>query len=195
MTSVTSSTSTITSPYATVKEQIRPGRFESNEKEYGTVGAAVLGVGDAISEGASATVSLSEKALNAVEEGASYIGNAVQTAHFLRSAFGMTLVGYTGPETGNHDHHGYVLTSGAARFVVLGAYDPASSLADHHRRHGDGIVDIALGVPDVDRCIAHARAEGARKSIGAARGQITSNWVLPDEESGPAASSLLGLNR
>src|SRR5438105_367258 len=53
MTSVTSSTSTITSPYATVKEQIRPGRFESNEKEYGTVGAAVLGVGDAISEGAS----------------------------------------------------------------------------------------------------------------------------------------------
>ena len=78
MTSVTSSTSTITSPYATVKEQIRPGRFESNEKEYGTLGAAVMGVGDAVAEGASATVSLSEKALNAVEEGASYIGNAVQ---------------------------------------------------------------------------------------------------------------------
>src|SRR4051794_2100667 len=68
MSSVTSSTSTITSPYATVSEQIRPGKFEANEKQYGAVGAAVLGVGDAIAEGASATVSLSEKALNSVED-------------------------------------------------------------------------------------------------------------------------------
>jgi 4-hydroxyphenylpyruvate dioxygenase len=88
-------------------------------------------------------------------------GNATQTAHFLQSAFGMELIAYSGPETGNRDHRSYVLTSGAARFVVQGAYDPASPLADHHRRHGDGIVDIALAVPDVDRCIAHAAAQGA----------------------------------
>jgi 4-hydroxyphenylpyruvate dioxygenase len=73
----------------------------------------------------------------------------------------MELVAYSGPETGNRDHHAFVLASGAARFVVTGAYDPASPLADHHRRHGDGIADIALGVPDVDTCIAHARATGA----------------------------------
>jgi 4-hydroxyphenylpyruvate dioxygenase len=89
------------------------------------------------------------------------VGNAVQTAHFFQSAFGMELVAYSGPETGNRDHHAFVLTSGAARFVVQGAYDPDSPLADHHRAHGDGIVDIALAVPDVDRCIAHARAQGA----------------------------------
>jgi 4-hydroxyphenylpyruvate dioxygenase len=89
------------------------------------------------------------------------VGNAVQTAHFFRSAFGMELVAYSGPETGNRDHHAFVLRSGAARFVVQGAYDPDSPLADHHRIHGDGIVDIALAVPDVDRCIAHARAMGA----------------------------------
>jgi 4-hydroxyphenylpyruvate dioxygenase len=89
------------------------------------------------------------------------VGNAVQTAHFFQSAFGMRLVAYSGPETGNRDHHSFVLTSGAARFVVQGAYDPASPLADHHRRHGDGIADIALAVPDVDRCIAHAQAQGA----------------------------------
>jgi 4-hydroxyphenylpyruvate dioxygenase len=89
------------------------------------------------------------------------VGNAMQTAHFYQSAFGMQLVAYSGPETGNRDHHAYVLTSGAARFVVMGAYDPASPLADHHRAHGDGIVDIALAVPDVDRCIAHATAQGA----------------------------------
>jgi 4-hydroxyphenylpyruvate dioxygenase len=89
------------------------------------------------------------------------VGNATQTAHFYQSAFGMELVAYSGPETGNRDHLAYVLRSGAARFVVTGAYDPASPLADHHRRHGDGIADISLTVPDVDRCIAHAAAQGA----------------------------------
>ena len=89
------------------------------------------------------------------------VGNATQTAHFCQSALGMELVAYSGPETGNRDHLAYVLRSGAARFVVTGAYDPASPLADHHRRHGDGIRDIALAVPDVDRCIAHARGQGA----------------------------------
>jgi 4-hydroxyphenylpyruvate dioxygenase len=89
------------------------------------------------------------------------VGNAVQTAHFFQAAFGMELIAYSGPETGNRDHHAFVLRSGAARFVVQGAYDPDSPLADHHRIHGDGIADIALAVPDVDRCIAHARAMGA----------------------------------
>ena len=32
---------------------------------------------------------------------------------------------------------------------------------EHHRKHGDGVVDIALEVPDVDRCIAQARTAGA----------------------------------
>src|SRR3954453_3050168 len=89
------------------------------------------------------------------------VGNAVQTAHFFQSAFGMELVAYSGPETGNRDHHAFVLVSGAVRFVVKGGVDPRSPLHDHHRAHGDGIADIALEVTDVDRCIAHARAAGA----------------------------------
>ncbi len=89
------------------------------------------------------------------------VGNATQAVQYYRAVYGMELVAYSGPETGNRDHHAYVLRSGAVRFVLTGAVDPASPVADHHRRHGDGIVDIALEVPDVDRCIAHARAEGA----------------------------------
>jgi 4-hydroxyphenylpyruvate dioxygenase len=88
-------------------------------------------------------------------------GNATQSAHFYRHAFGMTLVGYSGPETGNRDHKAFVLRSGSARFVIIGAVDPASPYADHHRAHGDGVVDLALEVPDVDRCITHAREQGA----------------------------------
>ncbi len=89
------------------------------------------------------------------------VGNATQAAQFYQSTFGMTLVAYSGPETGNRDHHAYVLESGAVRFVLKGGVDPDSMILDHHRTHGDGIMDIALEVPDVDKCIDHARAEGA----------------------------------
>ena len=88
-------------------------------------------------------------------------GNATQSAHFYQHAFGMTLVGYSGPETGNRDHKAFVLRAGSARFVLVGAVDPASPYADHHRKHGDGVIDLALEVPDVDKCVAHARAQGA----------------------------------
>ncbi|MET0930211.1 MAG: 4-hydroxyphenylpyruvate dioxygenase [Aeromicrobium sp.] len=89
------------------------------------------------------------------------VGNATQSAHFYMSAFGMDLVAYSGPETGNRDHHAYVLESGAVRFVLKGGVDPDSPVLDHQRVHGDGITDIALEVPDVDVCVDHARAQGA----------------------------------
>jgi 4-hydroxyphenylpyruvate dioxygenase len=89
------------------------------------------------------------------------VGNATQAALYYQLAFGMELVAYSGPETGNRDHHAYVLRSGAVQFVLKGAVSPGSPVADHHRRHGDGIIDIALEVPDVDRCVTHARGQGA----------------------------------
>jgi len=89
------------------------------------------------------------------------VGNATQAALYYQLAFGMELVAYSGPETGNRDHHAYVLRSGAVRFVLKGAVSPDSPVAEHHRRHGDGITDIALEVPDVDRCVAQARRAGA----------------------------------
>ncbi|HVV18828.1 MAG TPA: 4-hydroxyphenylpyruvate dioxygenase [Pseudonocardiaceae bacterium] len=89
------------------------------------------------------------------------VGNATQTAWYYQHAFGMRLVAYSGPETGNRDHKSFVLTSGSARFVINGAVRPDSPLADHHRAHGDGVVDLALEVGDVDRCVEHARSQGA----------------------------------
>jgi 4-hydroxyphenylpyruvate dioxygenase len=89
------------------------------------------------------------------------VGNATQAAHYYQSAFGMRLEAYSGPETGNRDHKSFVLRSGSCRFVIQGGVDPQSPLLDHHRVHGDGVSDISLEVPDVDRCIAHARQVGA----------------------------------
>jgi 4-hydroxyphenylpyruvate dioxygenase len=89
------------------------------------------------------------------------VGNATQTAQFYQLALGMDVVAYAGPETGVRDSKAFVLRSGSARFVFRGGVSPDSPLIDHHRRHGDGVVDLSLEVPDVDRCIDHARKAGA----------------------------------
>ena len=89
------------------------------------------------------------------------VGNATQAAHFFQSAFGMELVAYSGPETGNRDHHAFVLKSGAVCFVIKGGVEPDSPIIAHQHAHGDGVIDIALEVLDVDKCIAQATREGA----------------------------------
>ncbi|HEY3006977.1 MAG TPA: 4-hydroxyphenylpyruvate dioxygenase [Micromonosporaceae bacterium] len=89
------------------------------------------------------------------------VGNAKQAAHYYSTAFGMTLVAYHGPEQGHRDYAEYVLTSGSARFVFSGAVHAAAVAGEHHARHGDGVVDIALAVPDADAAYAHAVAQGA----------------------------------
>ena len=89
------------------------------------------------------------------------VGNATQTANFYQLAMGMDLEAYAGPETGVRDRKSYVLRSGSARFVFTGGVSPDSPVLDHHRKHGDGVVDLALEVPDVDKCIDHARSVGA----------------------------------
>jgi 4-hydroxyphenylpyruvate dioxygenase len=89
------------------------------------------------------------------------VGNATQTATFYQLALGMEMEAYRGPETGCRDRKSYVLRSGSARFVFTGGVTPDSPILDHHRKHGDGVVDLSLEVPDVDKCIEHARSVGA----------------------------------
>jgi 4-hydroxyphenylpyruvate dioxygenase len=90
------------------------------------------------------------------------VGNAKQAAHYYATAFGMKCVAYRGPEQGYRDHAEYVLVSGAARFLITGAVHAGAPGADHVAAHSDGIRDIALTVPDVDKAFAHAVGAGAR---------------------------------
>jgi 4-hydroxyphenylpyruvate dioxygenase len=90
-----------------------------------------------------------------------YVGNAKQAAHYYSTAFGMTLVAYRGPEQGQRDHAEYVLRSGSAYFVLTGGVHRQSPATQHYERHGDGIVDIALEVPDVDAAYEYAVKQGA----------------------------------
>jgi 4-hydroxyphenylpyruvate dioxygenase len=90
------------------------------------------------------------------------VGNARQAAHWYSTAFGMTVVAYRGPETGHSELAEYMLKSGSARFVLTGGVRPGSWPNAHVAAHGDGVVDLAIAVPDVDAAVAHARATGAR---------------------------------
>ncbi|MGH8890611.1 MAG: 4-hydroxyphenylpyruvate dioxygenase [Acidothermaceae bacterium] len=90
------------------------------------------------------------------------VGNARQAAHYYSTAFGMRAVAYRGPENGDADHASYVLISGNARFVFTTAIKPDDALARHVAAHGDGVVDLALEVPDVPAAHTHAIAAGAR---------------------------------
>jgi len=89
------------------------------------------------------------------------VGNAKQAAHYYSTAFGMRLIAYRGPETGSRDLAEYVLASGAARFVFGAPVHGGTSMGEHIARHGDGVTDLALDVPDVPTAYAYAVAHGA----------------------------------
>ncbi|GAA4677967.1 4-hydroxyphenylpyruvate dioxygenase [Streptomyces chumphonensis] len=93
------------------------------------------------------------------------VGNAKQAAHFYSTAFGMRLVAYSGPENGSRETASYVLESGAARFVLTSVIKPVTEhgrfLAEHVAEHGDGVVDLAIEVPDARAAYAYAVEHGA----------------------------------
>ncbi|KOU39003.1 4-hydroxyphenylpyruvate dioxygenase [Streptomyces sp. NPDC002039] len=94
------------------------------------------------------------------------VGNAKQAAHYYSTAFGMKLVAYSGPENGTRETASYVLTNGGARFVltsvIKASTDHGRFLAEHVADHGDGVIDLAIEVPDARAAYAYAVEHGAR---------------------------------
>jgi len=92
-------------------------------------------------------------------------GNAKQSAFFYRKAFGFSQLAYSGLETGNRDTASYVLSQGKIRFVVTSPLRDGHPAAEHIRRHGDGVIDIALLVDDADFAFHEAVRRGARPAV------------------------------
>jgi 4-hydroxyphenylpyruvate dioxygenase len=93
-----------------------------------------------------------------------YVGNAKQTAYFYMNAFGFELVAYAGPETGIRDRVSYVLKQGKIRFVITGAMTPDSPIADHVKKHGDGVKVLALWVDDAEQAFYETMKRGAKEA-------------------------------
>lgn len=90
-----------------------------------------------------------------------YVGNAKQSAHYYATAFGFRIVAYAGPETGVPGQASYVLAQNQLRFILTSALGPDGPIAAHVHKHGDGIADIALRVPDARAAFAFATGRGA----------------------------------
>lgn len=90
-----------------------------------------------------------------------WVGNAFQTAQFFRSRLGFSIIGYRGPETGTRETASYMLEQGNIRFIVTGAMAPEHPVADHVLRHGPGVKDVAIAVPDAEAAFELAVERGA----------------------------------
>src|SRR5919109_4287381 len=91
-----------------------------------------------------------------------WVGNAKQAAYFYEHALGFTRTAYAGPETGVRDRASYVLEQGDIRIVLTSALREEHEITRHHTRHGDGVKDIALAVPDATEAYRQAVQRGAR---------------------------------
>jgi 4-hydroxyphenylpyruvate dioxygenase len=111
-----------------------------------------------------------------------YVGNARQAAYFYRAAFGMSLVAYAGPETGQRDRASYVLQQGKVRFVLTTALRTDSEIARHVDKHGDGVRAIALWVDDARQSWLETTRRGARSiqeptDFSDADGRVTTSSI------------------
>lgn len=90
-----------------------------------------------------------------------YVGNAKQAALFYQYAFGFELAAYLGPETGVKDRASYLLQQGKIRLVLTSALQPNHEIAEHCRKHGDGVKVLALWVDDAEKSWSETTSRGA----------------------------------
>lgn len=90
-----------------------------------------------------------------------FCGNAKQSALYYQYAFGFTLKGYSGLETGNKEYASYLLEQGKIRFILTTSYKDDSFISEHVRKHGDGVRDVAFEVDDASKSFRETVKRGA----------------------------------
>ena len=77
-----------------------------------------------------------------------YVGNAKQSAHFFKTAFGFQDHAYSGLETGSKEKTSYVLKQNKIILVLTSSLTNQNNINDHLTKHGDGVKNIAIWVDD-----------------------------------------------
>lgn len=93
-----------------------------------------------------------------------YVGNAKQSALFYQYAFGFELIAYAGPETGIRDRASYVLKQEKIRLVLTTPLKEEHPIADHIKKHGDGVKVLALWVDDAAKAWQETTSRGAKSA-------------------------------
>jgi 4-hydroxyphenylpyruvate dioxygenase len=91
-----------------------------------------------------------------------YVGNAKQSAHYYKTAFGFQSYAYRGLETGSRDSVSYVLKQDKIRLVLTTPLNSNSPINEHLRKHGDGVKVVALWVEDAKSAWEETTKRGAK---------------------------------
>ena len=94
-----------------------------------------------------------------------YVGNAKQSAHFYKTAFGFQSLAYKGLETGSKDAVSYVLVQDKIKLVLTTPLHSKSPINDHIVKHGDGVKVIALWVDDARKAYEETTSRGAKSYL------------------------------
>jgi 4-hydroxyphenylpyruvate dioxygenase len=94
-----------------------------------------------------------------------YVGNAKQSAHFYKTAFGFQSYAYRGLETGAKDAVSYVLTQDKIKIILTTPLNSKSPINDHIVKHGDGVKVVALWVEDARRAYKETVSRGAKSYL------------------------------
>lgn len=93
------------------------------------------------------------------------VGDAERAARRYCAALGLRCTAYAGPETGEPETTSYVLAAPGTRIVLTSlvqAIGPRGrELAVYLERYGDGVLDVAVSVPDVYYAYDYAVDRGA----------------------------------
>lgn len=91
-----------------------------------------------------------------------YVGNAKQSAHFYKTAFGFQSYAYRGLETGSRDSVSYVLIQDKIKLVLTTPLNSKSPINKHIVKHGDGVKVVALWVEDAKKAYQETTSRGAK---------------------------------
>ena len=91
-----------------------------------------------------------------------YVGNAKQSAHFYKTAFGFQSYAYRGLETGSKDAVSYVLKQDKIKLVLTTPLNSKSPINKHIVKHGDGVKVVALWVEDAKKAFEETTSRGAK---------------------------------
>jgi 4-hydroxyphenylpyruvate dioxygenase len=90
-----------------------------------------------------------------------FSGNAKQSAFYYQKAFGFKVTGYLGLESGCKARCSYLLEQGKIKFVLTTPLTSDSFIAEHIKKHGDGVKDIAFEVDDAEKSFIETTSRGA----------------------------------
>ncbi|HET9135149.1 MAG TPA: 4-hydroxyphenylpyruvate dioxygenase [Candidatus Kapabacteria bacterium] len=99
--------------------------------------------------------------LNGIDHLEFFVGNAKQSAYYYRAAFGFSIRGYAGLETGLRDRTSYLLEQGKVRIVLTTPLTQDSYINALLAKHGDGVNSIAIEVNDVEKAYKETTKRGA----------------------------------